>query len=114
MAKSIKNKSKNTIMPNIYVASLKQDGVNNPVATVLENTIGNILWERSPLPGVYNAILAGAFPEDRTIVFLGSTGRMQCAVRSNDDIITITITNPDETTVDGYLWEIGIRIEVYP
>lgn len=45
---SIVNLTKETIMPyNVYTAFLSQVGESNPVATVLQNTLGlNITWTR--------------------------------------------------------------------
>src|SRR3989337_2171151 len=48
-----------------YVALLTQTGTNAPVATVLENTIGNIVWARGGT-GQYTAALTGAFTINKT------------------------------------------------
>ncbi len=50
----------------VYTALLTQTGTNAPVATVLENTIGNIVWTRNTV-GQYMGTLAGAFPVNKTI-----------------------------------------------
>lgn len=56
-------------MPNYkeYVALLTQSGTDAPVATVLSNTIGNIVWTRVNV-GSYDGILNGAFPSDKLII----------------------------------------------
>jgi len=48
-------------IPKVYRALMAQSGVNAPVATVLENTIGNIVWTYTGAVGVYDGTLAGAF-----------------------------------------------------
>lgn len=51
----------------VYTALLTQTGENAPVATVLENTIGDIVWSRTDV-GVYFATLSGAFPINKTFI----------------------------------------------
>jgi hypothetical protein len=50
-----------------YVALLTQSGTDAPVATVLENTIGDIVWTRVSI-GVYAGTLAGSFTQNKTII----------------------------------------------
>lgn len=50
----------------VYTALLTQEGTNDPVAQVLENTLGGTpVWERIG-QGRYNCTLTGAFPEGKT------------------------------------------------
>ncbi len=49
----------------VYTALLTQTGTDAPVATVLENTIGNIVWTRISA-GNYQATLNGAFTLGKT------------------------------------------------
>jgi len=51
---------------NSYTALLTQSGTSAPVATVLENTIGNIVWTRYGV-GNYKGTLTGAFVENKTV-----------------------------------------------
>lgn len=51
----------------VYVALLTQSGTNAPVATILQNTIGNIVWSRTSA-GSYGATLTGAFTSGKTMV----------------------------------------------
>lgn len=55
----------------IYSAILNQSGTVAPVATVLENTIGAVIWSRSSA-GTYLATLTGAFPNLKTQIFTQS------------------------------------------
>jgi len=55
----------------IYRALLTQADADPPVATVLENTIGNVVWSRSS-DGTYFLTLASAFPASRTQVLINS------------------------------------------
>jgi hypothetical protein len=50
----------------IYRALLTQTGTSAPVANVLENTLGNIVWSRESA-GNYYGTLNNAFPIDKTI-----------------------------------------------
>ena len=51
----------------VYTALLTQTGTNAPVATVLENTIGDIVWTRVDV-GEYLATLSNAFTIGKTFV----------------------------------------------
>jgi len=57
----------------VYVAELNNMGAGNvaPVATVIKNTIGDIVWTRTGV-GSYVGTLTGAFTEDKT--FLSGQG----------------------------------------
>ena len=58
----------------IYTALLTQSGTNDPVATVLENTLsGNIVWSYEST-GIYLGVLNGAFPLNKTGVLMGNSG----------------------------------------
>lgn len=50
----------------VYTALLTQTGTDAPVATVLENTIGDIVWTRDGA-GRYQGTLVGAFTRDKSI-----------------------------------------------
>jgi hypothetical protein len=65
-------KDLNSILPyKIYSALLNQTGTNNPVDTVLENTLGNIVWTRGGV-GYYIATLSGSFTTNKTTVLFGN------------------------------------------
>lgn len=51
----------------VYTALLNQSGTNAPVATVLENTLGDIVWSREG-EGLYKATLSNSFTENKTYV----------------------------------------------
>jgi len=51
----------------VYSAYLSQSGTDAPVAAVLENTIGAIVWTRVSV-GRYAGTLAGAFTLDKTVM----------------------------------------------
>ena len=54
----------------VYTALLTQTGTNAPVATVLENTLGNdIIWSYSGT-GSYLGTLAGAFTSQKTFFYV--------------------------------------------
>ena len=80
----------------VYTALLTQSGINPPVATVLENTIGDIVWSYYGV-GDYIGTLAGAFPLDKTAVFIGGldtyTGQGLDEIEviaTGDDILSYT------------------------
>src|SRR5574337_650355 len=53
-----------------YIAILNQNGQQDPVATILENSLGNIVWTRAE-EGQYLGTLVGGFPSDTTVAFIG-------------------------------------------
>lgn len=55
----------------VYTALLTQTGENDPVPTVLENTLGNIVWTRGGV-GYYIATLSGSFTTNKTAVLFGN------------------------------------------
>jgi len=54
-----------------YIALITQTSTNAPVATVLRNSIGDIVWTRANT-GEYVATLANAFTASKTICFAGA------------------------------------------
>ena len=57
----------------VYTALLTQSGGNAPVATVLQNTIGDIVWGYVG-DGSFTATLAGAFAVNKTFTLLNMFG----------------------------------------
>ena len=56
-----------------YIANLLQSSTSDPTATVLENSLGDIVWTRLST-GLYAGTLAGAFPTaDMTYIMLNGT-----------------------------------------
>lgn len=98
-----------------YVASLTQTGTDAPVATVMENTIGSIIWSRDS-GGVYLGTLMEAFPDTQTWTMLqelGWDGALGSSLlRTSDDIVTLTITGGDDMLTSNSPAMIEIR--VYP
>jgi hypothetical protein len=64
-----------------YVALISQTGVLDPTVTVLENTIGDIVWTRFAA-GDYRGTLTGAFPDqDMTYLILSNTNTGQVLIK---------------------------------
>lgn len=55
----------------VYIASISQSGTDAPVANVLMNTIGDIVWSYVN-EGYYHATLEGAFPSAKTRIITPS------------------------------------------
>jgi len=109
-------------IPKIYRATISQTGTNDPVVTVLENTIGPIVWTRN-IAGNYHGTLTGAFPSSKVLTLCGNGS--DCILRFyrfTDNIVIIsTIGLPalvDGTSIpwaigDGLLLDTSIEILVY-
>jgi len=113
-------------IPKVYRASLTQSGANPPVATVLENTIGPIVWSRST-DGIYFATLAGAFPSGKTLVFGSVQGNdvafwgsiftdstATCANWVSANVVQVLSGHIAVENLDGFLSNFPIEILVYP
>lgn len=100
----------------VYRALLTQTGLNAPTAVVLENTIGNIVWNYDA-PGEYYGELANAFPANKTFVsFSAADGDAPSAVgivRQTDSQVWVRVDGGD-----GVLGVYGqgnsVEILVYP
>jgi len=96
-----------------YCATITQTGTNDPVVTVLENTIGDIVWTRTNV-GVYDGTLAGAFTADKTLVFNNANAVVAVNVfRFNINLIRINTFATGATFFDSLLNETAIEIRVY-
>lgn len=92
-----------------YVALLTQTGMNAPVATVLVNTLGNIVWTRNVV-GEYFGTLVGAFPQDKTYLtmqFKSGGVDLEIFWDSEDRVIIGTQGSDGELTFNS------IEIRVY-
>lgn len=116
---------------SVYTALLTQTGTNAPVATVLQNTIGNIVWTYASV-GSYNATLTNAFPSGKLYLYVSSDASYNIGpqlyqsltrdlIRVTDSIINLSQTELVFTSgvftsagsVNGFT-NISIEIRVYP
>lgn len=110
-----------------YVALITQNYNQEPTVTVLENDIGDIQWHRF-VAGDYRGTLQGAFPQGRTVTYIGTKSALASGFYSlnrisNDDLwlttstLTHSQTDPFELVLeltDTMLFETPITITVYP
>jgi len=105
----------------VYTALLTQTGNAAPVAVVLENTIGSIVWTRNS-PGSYTGTLNNSFPQNKTFITYthdginGNTG-YSGAVRINNNEVELSfndgIQNPGQYIDIGQNAIESIEIRVY-
>lgn len=105
-----------------YVSKLNQSATAAPVATILENTVGAIVWSRTGA-GNYLATLTGAFSAQNKVSILFSGGE-EGGVSDNyaygwndaNSIYFNTFTDGQTriTTGDDMLFGQTIEIRVYP
>jgi hypothetical protein len=102
-----------------YVCNLNQVGIAAPNVTILENTIGNIVWTRNAV-GDYRGTLSGAFPTISKVWFskpntqfdAGNYGAFLSRTGPNE--IQLLTTDYDQITpVDG-TYSTSFEIRVYP
>jgi hypothetical protein len=91
-----------------YVATLTQVDVLAPVATVMNNTIGEITYERND-SGLYSIMSDGLFVSDKTVVFISSTSdtsNVYYSIISDSEIMV-------DTSKDEEMSKMSIEIRVY-
>jgi len=109
-----------------YRANLTQTSTNAPVATVLENTLGDIVWSYDGV-GAYTATLTGAFTANKTFIIPPYNSSNVSA--ANDIMYVFAMGRNDANTlylitgerdalgagdvVNGALYESSIEITVY-
>ena len=104
----------------VYTALLTQSGTNAPVATVLENTLGEEpVWSYTN-PGNYSLSYVNLFPVEKTLVFFKGTisgvnefSQFDVGYNDNDTVRIYTTLYPDGYGIDGVLYNASIEIRVY-
>lgn len=117
-----KSKKHNIMAYQVYTAIISQSGTSDPVVTVLDNNIGNIVWTRGS-EGTYNGTLANAFPLGKTwfaaphngLEFEEWRGHISLVRDSPSNTGMLLLrTEKDEARVDDALFNCSIEIRVYP
>ena len=96
----------------VYTALLNQTGTDAPVATVLENTIGAITWERLGV-GNYKGVLRGELVPGKTVcpqfpafAFTNNASFLPISANGNPQLGWINAyyseTTPNEIFIDTY------------
>lgn len=100
----------------IYVAQIDQAGTDNPIVTVLKNTIGNIVWTRTD-QGSYSGTLSGAFIANKTFVLFNQAYNGQAVFtpcrKKNANIVVINTFDIAGVAQDDLLVDASIEIRVY-
>lgn len=97
-----------------YVAKLSQSSTGAPTETVIENTIGSIVWQYDST-GAYTAVLSGAFGLGNTVVNItnGTNAGLLFARRSSANGVSIQSTNFSGTLANDIIDQASIEIRVY-
>lgn len=97
-----------------YIATISQTGILDPIVTILENTIGDIVWTRT-VAGDYRGTLTGAFPDqDSTYLMLSNTNTGQVLISwLSANQIRIRTFDFAVNYIDGQLTYNTIEIRTY-
>jgi hypothetical protein len=98
-----------------YIALISQTGSADPTVTVLENTIGDIVWTRT-LAGRYEGTLVGAFPDQDKTYLLNSITQTNNYIRfywTSANVVQIRTADFTNTLQDGQLDFNTIEIRTY-
>ena len=91
-----------------YVATLTQVSTSAPVATIMNNAIGTITYERNS-SGSYSILSDGLFVNNKTVVFIGDTNEASNTYLTMVDEDEIIIN----TSADDVMDKMSIEIRVY-
>jgi hypothetical protein len=107
-----------------YVALLTQVGTDAPVATVLNNSIGSLVWSRTNVGQYVLTSAVNAFLENKTIVFYPTIDQSSDNValpkylilRSSNAEIGLSVYTVDGDNIDDEIRpSVGyIQIRIYP
>lgn len=101
---------------DVYTATLTQEGTDDPVAIVLENTLGGtVVWDYIST-GNYSATLTGVFTVNKTTCFFALNAPSTFGItydRDSDDVLTFQ-TSEEAVPSDDILYKSLIEIRVYP
>lgn len=102
--------------PKIYTALLTQTSTNAPLATIMANTIGEIVWTRTSA-GIYVGTLTAAFTENKTYFTITDNlndykAMAFTTVDIGENYVTIE-TSYDYVAQDNQLSKTPIEIRVY-
>jgi len=97
-----------------YIATISQAGTAAPTVTVLENSIGDIVWTRTAV-GDYLGTLTGAFPDqDRTYLMIGQSQSDRFSLNYIDaDSVSIITLDSAGVNQDALLGYTTIEIRTY-
>jgi len=117
VTETINGQSVTEILPTYtkYIATISQTGTADPTVTILENTIGDIVWTRFAV-GSYLGTLTGAFPDqDKTYLIVGKSNQNFFDLyRANSDELYLLSSDPLNVLSDNLLVNTTIEIRVYP
>lgn len=118
VTETINGESVTAILPTYkkYIATISQAGTLDPVVTILENTLGGIVWTRNSA-GVYSGTLPDAFPTQANVYLYLSNALQSNYVaiyRVSNDVIQIITYDFTNIGQDNYLDYNTIEIRVYP
>jgi archaellum component FlaC len=106
-----------------YAAILSAEGSTDPVLTVLENTIGAIVWTRSSAAN-FRGTLSGAYTASKTMVFVTPIAFLSSSFpviytgnRASSNVVDIAAYRYNGSSwglQDGFIYGCYIEIRVYP
>lgn len=98
----------------VYIAKLTQTSTNSPTVTIIQNTLGNIVWTRDDV-GTYIATLNNAFQLNKTSITIGinDQGGTIHGGRTDNNTIAIYTTDTSNSASDNILNNCFIEIKAY-
>jgi hypothetical protein len=108
---------------SVYSAQISQSGSGAPTVTILENTIGDIVWTRDGA-GAYTATLADMFPDVTKVLILTQTSTILISggtyyydllaqIQDSDSFILGVLDPKNHTGSDNGINQAFIEVRVY-
>jgi hypothetical protein len=118
VTETINGRSVSEMLPTYlkYIAIITQSGTADPLLSVLENTIGDIVWTRAA-SGRYEGTLANAFPDKNKVYLLNNNTQPNAYIRffwTSINVVQLRTLDFTNTLQDGVLDYTTIEIRVYP
>lgn len=119
---AVKNKKGYSLPYKVYTALLTQTGVNAPIASVLQNTLGNIIWSYYSV-GQYRATLTGELTLNKRVILVSPTNEADGTTAGyvtfsdedqSDDSFILKCISISGTPINEIAVPRGIEIRVYP
>ena len=98
----------------VYSALISQSGTSAPTVTILENTLGNVVWSRSNV-GTYYGTLSSAFTSGKTFIQISNvTALVNIFLNYNStNDVQLQTRNSSNVNIDSSLTNNSVEIRVY-
>lgn len=99
-----------------YTAFITQEGTEDPIANILQDDIGDLVWAREDV-GIYTLTKSSEFPLGRTVPYrdnyVDNDGNFIKLETMSPTEMRITTSNENEELEDGILYNQYFNLEIF-